>query len=74
MEKDSLLLENLDDFFIEFNDTFGEIDRVWTATTKIRSLCQGSCPTSIYAVDFCQLKCDVDWDDNALISAFWWRL
>jgi hypothetical protein len=29
-------------------------------------------PSSIYATDFRQLACDVDWDDKALFSAFWW--
>jgi hypothetical protein len=35
LEKNSLLLEDLDDFVIEFSDTFGETDRVRTATTKL---------------------------------------
>jgi hypothetical protein len=37
-------------------------------------LYQGSHPTSIYAADFYQLTCDIDWNDNALISAFRWGL
>jgi hypothetical protein len=37
--KNSPLLKDLNDFLTEFNDTFGEIDRVQTATTKFRSLC-----------------------------------
>jgi hypothetical protein len=74
LKKDSFLLEDLDDFLTEFNDTFGETDRIRTATTKIRSLCQGSRPISIYVADFRPLACDVDWDDNTLISAFLWKL
>ena len=74
LEKNSLLLKDLDDFLAEFNDMFGEIDRVRTTTTKLRSLCQRACVASIYAADFCQLACDVDWDDNTLISAFRWEL
>ena len=66
----TLLLEDLYDFLIEFNDIFGKIDRVQTATTKFQSLGQGSRSISVYVADFHQLACDIDWDDNALISAF----
>jgi hypothetical protein len=43
-------------------------------TIKLRSLHQGSCPVPVYATDFHQLVCDVDWEDNVLISVFRWRL
>jgi hypothetical protein len=36
--ENSPLLEDLDDFLTEFNDTFGKTDRVRTATIKLRSL------------------------------------
>jgi hypothetical protein len=74
LEKNSPLLEDLDDFLTEFSNTFGKTDRVQTTTTKLQSLRQGSCPVSVYAADFHQLVCDVDWDDNAIISAFCWGL
>jgi hypothetical protein len=74
LEKYSPLLEDLDDFLIEFNDTFGNTKRVRTATTKLSSLRQKSRSASVYAADFCQLAYDVDWDDSALISIFRWRL
>jgi hypothetical protein len=70
LKKDSLLFEDLDDFLTKFNDTFGETDIVRMATTKLRSLHQGSHLASVYAADFSQLACD-DWDDNTLINAFW---
>jgi hypothetical protein len=38
------------------------------AITELRSLRQGSRSASVYAADFRQLACNVDWDDNALIS------
>jgi hypothetical protein len=41
---------------------------------KLRSLRQGSHPASIYAANFCQLAYNVNWDDNAFISTFWWGL
>jgi hypothetical protein len=74
LEKNSSLLEDLDDFFTEFNDIFGETDKVRTAITKLRSLRQGSCPASVNAVDFRQLACDDDWYDNTLINTFRWDL
>ena len=53
---------------------FGETDKVRTSTTKLRSLRQAAHAASIYAADFRQLACDVNWDDNALIDAFRWGL
>jgi hypothetical protein len=60
LEKNSLLLEDLDDFLIKFNDTFGKTDRVRIAITKLCSLRQGSYPASIYVTNFRQLACDID--------------
>jgi hypothetical protein len=37
-------------------------------------LCQGSYPVSVYVANFRQLTCDDDWNENALIIAFWWGL
>jgi hypothetical protein len=74
LDKNSTLLEDWDDFLIEFNDTFGKSDRIQMATTKIRLLCQASCPALVYAADFYQLACNIDWNDDALINAFWWRI
>lgn len=74
VEKDSPLLEDFDNFLEEFTNTFGETDKERTATTKIRSLQQRSRAASVYAAEFRQLACDVDWDDKALISAFRWGL
>jgi hypothetical protein len=74
IEEKLFLLEDVDDFLIEFNDSFGETNRVRMGTIKFRSLQQGSCLVSIYAVDFQQLAYDVDLDGNMLISTFWWGL
>ena len=74
VEKNSPLLQDFHGFLEEFTNTFGETDRVRTATTKLRSLQQRARAASIYAAEFRQLACDVDWDDNALISAFRWGL
>lgn len=74
VEKNSPLLQDFHGFLEEFTNTFGETDRARTATTKLRSLQQRARAASIYAAEFRQLACDVDWDDNALISAFRWGL
>lgn len=74
VEKDSPLLQDFGSFLEEFTNTFGETDKERTATTKIRSLQQRSRAASVYAAEFRQLACDVDWDDKALISAFRWGL
>jgi hypothetical protein len=40
------------------------------ATIKLYLLYQGSHPASVYVANLCQLVCDVDWNNNALLSAF----
>ena len=52
LEKNSLLLTDLDAFLIKFTNTFGETDRARTATTKLRSLQQLSRAASVYAAKF----------------------
>ena len=74
VEKDSPLLQDFYGFLEEFTNTFGETDKERTATTKICSLQQRLRAASVYAAEFRQLACDVDWDDKALISAFRWGL
>jgi hypothetical protein len=74
LEKDSPLLANLDQFLEEFSKTFGERDRAFIATTKLRTLHQRSRPASAYVAKFQQLACDLDWNDTALITMFRWGL
>jgi hypothetical protein len=59
----------------EFSTTFGDVDKARMADSKIRELQQGSRPASIYASEFRQLSCDVDWEsDMALVRQFYWGL
>lgn len=44
------------------------------ATTKIRSLRQGTRSVSVYASNFKQLACDINWNEEALMSQFYWGL
>jgi len=70
MEKDSRLLYNLNSFLEVFTTTFGESDRERVAETKLLSLRQGSQSATMYAAEFQNLACDVDWNDKALIHQF----
>jgi len=70
LEKNSPILADFDTFWIEFNNTFGDTNRVRIATTKFRSLQQKSCTVSTYPTEFQLLVNNVDWNDNVLISAF----
>ena len=73
-EKRSPILNNFEIFLEAFAEAFGEHDNTRRATTKIRSLQQRSRSASIYASDFKQLACDINWGEEALISQFYWGL
>ena len=70
VETASPLLENFSEFLADLEATFGETDRRRTALTKLYSLQQHSRPASVYASEFRQLACDVNWDDQALCDQF----
>lgn len=73
-EKRSPILNNFETFLEAFAEAFGEHDKARWATTKIRSLRQGTRSASVYASDFRQLACDINWDEEALMSQFYWGL
>lgn len=73
-EKGSPILSNFDTFLEAFAEAFSEHDKARWATTKIRSLRQGTRSASTYASDFRQLACDINWDEAALMSQFYWGL
>jgi hypothetical protein len=73
-EKRSPILNNFETFLEAFAEAFGEHDKTRWATTKIRSLRQGTRSVSVYASDFRQLACDINWDEEALMSQFYWGL
>ena len=73
-EKRSPILSNFETFLEAFAEAFGEHDKARWATTKIRSLRQGARSASVYASDFRQLACDINWDEEALMSQFYWGL
>jgi len=73
-EKRSPILSNFETFLEAFAEAFGEHDKVRWATTKIRSLRQGTRSASVYASDFRQLASDINWGEEALVSQFYWGL
>lgn len=70
-EKRSPILSNFETFLEAFVEAFGEHDKARWATTKIRSLRQGTRSASTYASDFRQLACDINWGEEALMSQFY---
>lgn len=73
-EKRSPILNNFETFLEAFAEAFGEHDKARWATTKIRALRQGTRSASVYASDFRQLVCDINWGEEALMSQFHWGL
>ena len=73
-EKQSPILNNFETFLEAFAEAFGKHDKARWATTKIRSLRQGTRSASVYASDFRQLAFDINWDEEALMNQFYWNL
>ena len=73
-EKRSPILNNFETFLEAFAEAFGEHDKARWATTKIWLLRQGPRSAPVYASDFRQLACDINWDEEALMSQFYWGL
>ena len=70
-EKNVAIFSNFEVFLGAFSEAFGEYDKIHSATTKIRSLRQGTQSTSNYASEFWQLACDINRDEPNLISQFY---
>lgn len=69
-ESGSSIMSNLELFWRDFEDAFGDLDRAATAANKIRSLKQGFSSASEYAASFRRLASDLDWGDAALVDQF----
>lgn len=70
LEKNSPLLRDWEAFLETFSAAFGDSDRERVAETKMQNLRQGTRSASIYAAEFRQLTCDLDWNDKAFINRF----
>ena len=64
------LLENFLSFLGVLEATFGDTDRRRTSLIKLNSLHQGKCLECLYASEFRQLACGVQWGDQTLCDHF----
>jgi hypothetical protein len=55
---------------VEFEAVFGDSDKVRTSANKLRCLQQGTRSAIVYASEFKQLACGVNWGEAALIDQF----
>jgi hypothetical protein len=54
----------------EFETVFGDSDKAKTSANKLHHLQQGTRSAIVYASEFKQLACDVNWGEAALIDQF----
>jgi hypothetical protein len=73
-EKRAPTLNNFEAFLAAFAEAFEDHNKAHSSTTKICILWQGSRIRFLYALDFRLLACNINWDEEALISQFHWRL
>ena len=64
------MLNNFETFLSSFAEAFGDDDKIRWKKTKIRALQKGVSSACAYAFDFWQLACNINWDEQALISQF----
>jgi hypothetical protein len=70
LETSSPLLQDFNAFMAEFETVFGDSDKARTSANKLRRLQQGTRSAIVYALEFRQLACDVNWGEAALIDQF----
>jgi len=70
LETSSPLLQDFNAFMAEFETVFGDSDKARTSANKLRRLQQGTRLAIVYASEFRQLACDVNWGETALIDQF----
>jgi hypothetical protein len=52
----------------EFEAVFGDSDKARTSANKLCWLQQGTCSATVYALEFRQFACDINWGEAALID------
>jgi hypothetical protein len=70
LKTSSFLLQDFDAFMAEFEAMFGDSDKAMTSANKLRWLQQGTRLATVYASEFRQLACDINWGEAALIDQF----
>jgi hypothetical protein len=68
------ILQDMAQFEAFFIVAFGDSDRERVAKTKMQSLRQGTWSAAIYAAEFQQLICDLEWNDKTFINQFRYAL
>jgi hypothetical protein len=68
LETSSPLLQDFNAFMAEFEVVFGDSDKARTSANKLHHLQQGTRSAIVYASEFKQLACDVNWGEAALID------
>jgi len=68
LETSSPLLQDFNVFMAEFEAVFGDSDKAKTLANKLRRLQQGTRWAIVYALEFRQLACNVNWGETALID------
>ncbi len=68
LETSSPLLQDFNAFMAKFEVVFGDSDKARTSANKLRYLQQGTRSAIVYASEFRQLACDVNWGEVALID------
>jgi hypothetical protein len=74
LERRALVLNNFEAFLAAFAKAFKDHDKAHSTTIKIFVLRLRTRPASVYALDFILLACDINWDEEALLSQFHWGL
>jgi hypothetical protein len=70
LETSSPFLQDFNAFMAEFEIVFGDSDKAKTSANKLRRLQQGTRSAIVYALEFRQLACDVNWGEATLIYQF----
>jgi len=70
LETSSPLLQDFNAFMAEFEAMFGDSDKARTSANKLCPLQQGTRSAIVYASEFRQLACHVNWGEAALIDQF----
>jgi hypothetical protein len=70
LETSSPLLQDFNAFLAEFEAVLGDSDKARTSANKLCRLQQGTRSAIVYASEFRELACNVNWGEVALIDQF----
>jgi hypothetical protein len=74
LETSSPFLQDFNAFMAKFEEVFGDSDKARTSANKLRRLQQRTLSAIVYASEFRQLACDVNWGEATLINRFCYGL